>query len=81
MSRRETNLETVAEDALPSYSIRGSFNYRVMEAFEVLVNAISLRTRSFRGFGRFFGGSSNIIEANGIGEEITEMFHWISGDY
>jgi len=41
------------------------------------VSAVS----SFRGSGRFFSGSSRRIEANGIGEEITEMFRWISGDY
>jgi len=79
VSRRESNPEAaaVAGDALSSYSIGGSFDYRVVEVSQVPVSAVS----SFRGSGRFFSGSSRRIEANGIGEEITEMFRWISGDY
>lgn len=76
-----TYSEAVGGDALSSYSVGGSFDYRVMEVSQVPVSAVSSRTGSFRGSGRFFGGSSRRIEANRIGEEITEMFRWLSGDY
>jgi len=74
VSRREA--VAVSGDALSSYSIGGSFDYRVVEVSQVPVSAVS----SFRGSGRFFSGSSCRID-NRIGEEITEMFRWISGDY
>jgi E3 ubiquitin-protein ligase ATL4 len=51
--------------------------------------SLSSRAMSFRSSGRFFSGSSrrsNItgageldLEANRVGEEISEMFRWLSG--
>lgn len=53
------------------------------------VDRLSSRAMSFRSSGRFFSGSSrrsNItgageldLEANRVGEEISEMFRWLSG--
>lgn len=52
------------------------------------VASISSRTMSFRSSGRFFSGSSRRsdaavvpedLEANRAGEEISELFRWISG--
>ena len=52
--------------------------------------SLSSRTMSFRSSGRFFNGSSSRrsdavtvgdydVESNRIGEEISEMFRWLSG--
>ncbi|KAH6813071.1 hypothetical protein C2S51_022089 [Perilla frutescens var. frutescens] len=46
------------------------------------VASISSRTMSFRSSGRFFSGRSVVpedLEANRAGEEISEIFRWISG--
>lgn len=49
------------------------------------VASISSRTMSFRSSGRFFSGRSDAavvpedLEANRAGEEISELFRWISG--
>ncbi|KAI8572486.1 hypothetical protein RHMOL_Rhmol01G0202900 [Rhododendron molle] len=49
------------------------------------IASISSRTLSFRSSGRFFTGSSRRsdavedLEANRVGEEISELFRWLSG--
>lgn len=73
-------LETVGGNAGSGYWLK--------EYMDRLSASISSRTASFRSSGRFFsggGGSSRRIEpveydvdGNRIGEEITEMFRWLS---
>lgn len=65
---------------------RGSW---LREYVDRLSTSLSSRTASFRGSGRFFTGSSRRseiagvgdydLEANRVGEEISELFRWFSG--
>lgn len=69
----------------------GSSGFWLKDYVDRLSASISSRTASFRSSGRFFGGSSrrndvvqvavdyDDVESNRIGEEITEMFRWLSG--
>ncbi|KAL1546536.1 RING-type E3 ubiquitin transferase [Salvia divinorum] len=75
------------ESSAPAEEVAGGRRSWLTEYMERLAS-MSSRTMSFRSSGRFFAGSSRHseaavapedLEANRAGEEISEIFRWISG--
>lgn len=75
---------TAAAQNLAGDVAAGSGRSWLKDYMDRLSSSISSRTASFRSSGRFFGGGGGVEEydveaANRIGEEISEIFRWISG--
>ncbi|XP_058745256.1 E3 ubiquitin-protein ligase ATL4-like [Vicia villosa] len=77
----------ISHETLETVTGNTGSGYWLKEYMDRLSASISSRTASFRSSGRFFGGGGSSrriepvdydVEGNRIGEEITEMFSWLS---
>lgn len=84
-----TESPAMSNEAALAGEVAGTRNW-LKEYVDRVSASISSRTMSFRNSGRFFTGSSRRsdvvpipieydVEGNQIGEEISEMFRWLSG--
>ena len=81
--------QTLAEQQILAEEVAATRGSWLREYVDRLSTSLSSRTASFRGSGRFFTGSSRRseltgvgdydLEANRVGEEISELFRWFSG--
>ncbi|KAJ6320635.1 hypothetical protein OIU78_015925 [Salix suchowensis] len=82
---------TLAEQQILAEEVAATRGSWLREYVDRLSTSLSSRTASFRGSGRFFTGSSRRseltgvgdydLEANRVGEEISELFRWFSGSF
>lgn len=80
---------TLSEQQILAAEVAAARGSWLREYVDRLSASLSSRTASFRGSGRFFTGSSRRseiagvgdydLEANRVGEEISELFRWFSG--
>jgi E3 ubiquitin-protein ligase ATL4 len=80
---------TLSEQQILAGEVAAARGSWLREYVDRLSASLSSRTASFRGSGRFFTGSSRRseiagvgdydLEANRVGEEISELFRWFSG--
>ncbi|KAM7256858.1 hypothetical protein ACFE04_012599 [Oxalis oulophora] len=86
-SEKEDNEPTTEEEETLAAEVGEERNW--LQDYVDRLSSASSRAFSFRSSGRFFNGSSrrndiivpgdNDVEANRMGEEISEMFRWLSG--
>lgn len=89
MSDKEESQRDIYMDRNLAWEVGGAGRSWLKEYVDRLSFSVSSRAASFRGSGRFFTGSSRRsditvseeyeVEATRVGEEISEMFRWLSG--